>query len=102
MIVACSCPSKRKTGQTDPGRTVRRNHRGSLGVHGVREAARAKPKLKFASLLHHINDAMLNVAFFDLKKTAAVGIDELTWHDYKQDREDRMLDLHGREIETVP
>ncbi len=34
--------------------------------------------------------------FFDLKKDAAVGIDEVTWQDYKLDLEDRITDLHGR------
>ena len=88
--------AKRNTEQTDPGRAEKRNHRGSSGLHGVREAARAKPDLKFTSLLHHINEAMLYEAFFDLKKTAAVGIDEVTWHDYEQDLEDHIPDLHGR------
>ncbi len=39
---------------------------------------------------------MLHEAFDDLKKDAAVGIDEVTWHDYEQDREERIADLHGR------
>jgi len=88
--------AKRNTEQTDPGRAEKRDHRGSSGLHGVREAARAKPELKFTSLLHHINEALLYEAFFDLKKTAAVGIDEVTWHDYEQDLEDHIPDLHGR------
>ena len=35
-------------------------------------------------------------AFFDLKQTAAAGVDEVTWHDYEQDLEDHIKDLHGR------
>jgi group II intron reverse transcriptase/maturase len=62
----------------------------------VRETARAKPDLKFTSLLHHVNEELLHSAFFDLKKTAAVGVDEVTWHDYEQDLEERITDLHGR------
>lgn len=56
----------------------------SYGLAGVRETARAQPELKFTSLLHHVSESLLREAFFDLKKTAAVGIDEVTWHDYEQ------------------
>ena len=28
-----------------------------------------------------------NAAFFNLKKTAAVGVDEVTWHEYEQNVE---------------
>jgi RNA-directed DNA polymerase len=31
-----------------------------------------------------------------LKKTAAVGIDGITWHDYGQALEENLIDLHGR------
>ena len=58
--------------------------------------ARTQPELKFTSLLHHINEPLLYEAFFDLKKTAAVGIDEVTWHDYEQELETHIPDLHGR------
>ncbi|WP_246146216.1 reverse transcriptase domain-containing protein [Rubripirellula lacrimiformis] len=34
--------------------------------------------------------------FFDLNKTAAVGIDEVTWHDYELELEERIVDLQGR------
>ena len=47
-------------------------------------------------MLHHINEDYLTEAFFNLKKTAAVGVDEVTWHDYEQDLEPISLDLHGR------
>jgi RNA-directed DNA polymerase len=47
-------------------------------------------------LLHHVNEDLLTEAFFNLKKTAAVGIDEVTWHDYEEDLEERITDLHGR------
>jgi retron-type reverse transcriptase len=63
---------------------------------GVRMTAQAQPELKFTSLLHHVNEALLYEAFFDLKKTAAVGIDEVTWHDYVQDLDDHIPDLLGR------
>ncbi|QDU88415.1 Group II intron-encoded protein LtrA [Pirellulimonas nuda] len=81
---------------TDPGRAEKRNPRGLRGLSGVRGSAKAKPELKFTSLLHYVSEALLYEAFFALKKAAAVGIDEVTWHDYEQDLEDRIPDLHGR------
>ncbi len=43
-----------------------------------------------------MNEALLYEAFFDLKKTAAVGIDEVTWHDDERGLEEHIPDLHGR------
>jgi RNA-directed DNA polymerase len=88
--------AKRNVGRIDLDRTQKRNQRRSLGLAGVRMTAREKPELKFTSLLHHVNEPLLTEAFFDLKKTAAVGIDEVTWQDYEIDLEDRINDLHGR------
>ena len=88
--------AKKNVGESDLVRAPKRNKRRSFGLAGVRETARAKPELKFTSLLHHVNEKLLAEAFFDLKKTAAVGVDEVTWHDYEQDLEDHIKDLHGR------
>ncbi len=60
-----------------PGRTQCK----SRGLHGVREAARKDSKLKFTALLHHVDEDCLTEAFFNLNKMAAVGVDEVTWHD---------------------
>jgi retron-type reverse transcriptase len=65
-------------------------------LHGVREAARKDSTLKFTALLHHINEDCLTEAFFNLKKTAAVGVDGVTWHDYEQNLEDNITVLHDR------
>ena len=62
----------------------------------MRETARAQPALKFTSLLHHVTEDLLTRAFFDLKKDAAVGIDDVTWRDYEQGLAERIADLHGR------
>ncbi len=62
-------------------RTTSPIQRKSHGLHGVREAARMDIKLKFTALLHHVNEDCLTEAFLNLKKTAAVGVDEVTWHD---------------------
>jgi retron-type reverse transcriptase len=89
-------PAERNAEQTDSDRTPSRSKRESQGLHGVREAARKDRTLKFTALLHHIDEDCLREAFFNLKKTAAVGVDEVTWHEYEQNLEQRIADLHGR------
>ena len=88
--------AKRNDVQADLPRTQSRISRKSTGLHGVREAAREDSQLRFSDLLHHVNFDCLYAAFFDLKKTAAVGIDEVTWHEYEQDVEANIVDLHER------
>jgi len=82
--------------QTDLPRTPGRIKRKSLGLHGVREAARKDSQLKFTALLHHVNHDLLLEAFFNLKKTAAVGVDAVTWHEYERDVGENIADLHDR------
>ncbi len=89
-------PARRNIDQSNLDRTQSRNHRRSSGLHGVREAARNSRQFKFTALLHHISVELLTASFYQLKKTAAVGIDGVTWHEYEQGLEDRLVDLHGR------
>jgi hypothetical protein len=89
-------PARRNTAQSSLDRTPKPDHRRSQGLHGVREAARTSRTLKFTCLLHHINVELLTAGFYDLKKRAAVGVDGMTWHEYEQDLEERINDLHGR------
>jgi group II intron reverse transcriptase/maturase len=89
-------PAKRNVDQPNLHRTPSRVKRKSRGLRGVREAARKDSKLKFSALLHHVNVSRLTESFFDLKKTAAVGIDGVTWHEYEQNMEDNIESLHGR------
>ena len=88
--------AKRNAESSDLPRSPKRNRGRSLGLAGVRITAREQPELKFTSLLHHVNEQLLHDAFDDLKKDAAVGIDDMTWHEYEQDREERITDLHSR------
>ncbi|MDA1050034.1 MAG: hypothetical protein O3C40_06090 [Planctomycetota bacterium] len=55
----------------------------------MREAAQASREFKFTALLHHINVELLTSSFYEFKKTAAVGVDRVTWHEYEQGLEDR-------------
>jgi RNA-directed DNA polymerase len=38
----------------------------------------------------------LTEEFFQLKKSAAVGVDGVTWRDYEQNLGDNIADLQGR------
>lgn len=89
-------PAKRNTKPSNLARTPSRKKRRSRGLFGVREAARTSRDLKFTALLHHINEELLTSSFYELKKYVAVGVDQMTWHEYEGGLEDRIRDLHGR------
>ncbi len=88
--------AKRNAEQAALRRTPGRAKRKSRGLHGVREAARKDGTLKFTALLHHVNEDCLAEAFFNLKKTAAVGVDGVTWQEYERNLEANIVDLHDR------
>ncbi len=88
--------AKRNAEQSALHRTRGRTKCKSRGLHGVREAARKDGTLKFTALLHHVNEDCLTEAFFNLKKTAAVGVDGVTWQEYERDMEANIADLHDR------
>jgi len=88
--------AKRNAVQDALHRTLGRTQSKSCGLDGVRKAARKDSTLRFTALLHHVNEDCLHEAFFNLKKTAAVGVDQVTWHEYEQNLEANLLDLHDR------
>ncbi len=68
----------------------------STGLQRVRRTAKEKKQERFTSLLHHLTVDLLRSSFLHLKKTAAAGVDEMTWREYEKGVEDRLKDLHGR------
>ena len=66
------------------------------GLERVRERARQEKKERFTALLHHVNVDLLRTAFSWLKRDAAPGVDGLTWQEYEQNLEARIVDLHAR------
>lgn len=62
----------------------------------IREAVTRNPEGKLTTLLHHITVATLRSAFLDLKKKAAVGVDQVRWGDYAADLDLNLTDLHAR------
>jgi RNA-directed DNA polymerase len=89
-------PAKSNADQANPPRAQSRTKVGTNGLEGIREAARKDGKLKFVSLLHHADIAALRRSFYQLKKTAVVGIDGITWQEYEHHLEAKLIDLHGR------
>lgn len=68
----------------------------SQALERIRQAARQRKKERFTSLLHHIGLDLLRLAFFELRRNAAPGVDGLTWQDYEADLESNLGDLHAR------
>src|SRR5271169_6221093 len=68
----------------------------SQALGRIRQAAKARKKEKFTSLLHHISIELLDEAFSELKENAAPGIDGLTWREYELNLERNLEDLHAR------
>ncbi|MCL2451016.1 MAG: group II intron reverse transcriptase/maturase, partial [Polyangiaceae bacterium] len=55
-----------------------------------------KPEERFTNLLTHIQPALLEQAYRSLRKNAAVGVDEVTWHEYGEQLQARLVDLATR------
>lgn len=68
----------------------------SQGLDRVREAARRDKGGKFTALLHHVSIDLLRSSYLSLKKRAAAGVDGMTWEEYGDGLEARLIDLHGR------
>ncbi len=68
----------------------------SQGLEGVRQAAKERRQEKFTALLHHLTIDLLRESFYSTKRSAAAGVDRMTWKVYAQGLEDRLRDLHDR------
>lgn len=85
-------------GEPPAGRTQSRET-ASMGLEGIREAARRNSGLKFTSLLHHITPSLLVESFYELKRGAAAGADGVTWREYEDILYGRVSQLH-KELHT--
>jgi RNA-directed DNA polymerase len=81
-------------GETRPGRSAGPGV--SSELDRVRQVARRDKEARFTALLHHVTVHRLMLAFDDLKKDAAPGVDGVTWRDYEQDLFENLRDLHER------
>ena len=85
--------AKSNTEAPPASRTQRRN-RASMGLDGVREAARAAKaagkQVRFTALLHHVTPQLLRDSFMQLKRNAAAGVDGMRWREYEEGLDDRI------------
>ena len=91
--------AKGNTNESPASRTQSRNHGASMGLEGVRAAARRDKRLRFTTLLHHITPELLTTSFYALKRQASAGVDGVTWKEYESLLPARIPRLH-REIHT--
>ncbi len=69
----------------DPApRTQSRTSCASMGLEGVRQAARRNRRLQFTALMHHLTPQLLVDSFYSLQKDAAAGVDGVTWREYEK------------------
>jgi RNA-directed DNA polymerase len=68
----------------------------SPGLERVRQVARGLKKERFTALLHHVDVGLLRYAYLALKRDAAPGVDGVTWRDYGEDLERKLVDLRDR------
>jgi RNA-directed DNA polymerase len=87
-------PEGNAASETRPGPSVGQGVPSELGR--VRRVARKDKDVRFTALLHHVDVGRLRSAYFALRPKAAPGVDGVTWHEYGQDLEENLKDLHAR------
>jgi hypothetical protein len=68
----------------------------SIGLQGVREAVRRQERVRFNALLHDVTVDLLHESFYALKRQAVPGVDGVTWQEYEDGLDERLIDLHER------
>jgi len=68
----------------------------SQALARVRQAARARKQEQFTALLHHVSIDLLRLSFYALKRSAAPGVDGVTWQNYESALESNLRSLHDR------
>ena len=80
--------------EAPPAPRTQSRTRASMGLDGVREAARAAKaqgkEARFTALLHHITPQLLRDSFRHLKRDAAAGVDGVTWREYEEGLDERI------------
>lgn len=80
--------------EVSPAPRTQSRTRASMGLDGVREAARAAKapgkEVRFTALLHHITPTLLRDSFMQLKRDAAAGVDGVRWREYEEGLDERI------------
>ena len=67
-----------------------------IGLDRIRIAAKRDKALRFTNLMHHITVDLLRDGYYELKRDAASGVDDVTWQEYGERLEERLPGLHER------
>ncbi len=70
--------------------------KGSIGLSMIRKAAERDKSTRFTSLMHHLTEDLLMDAFFALKRNVSMGVDELSWTEYKEGVTNRISNLYSQ------
>ena len=68
----------------------------SFGLPRVRQRAKADRQARFNNLFSHLTPELLRDSFYELNRTAAPGIDRVTWEAYAPTLAQSIPDLHER------
>jgi len=68
----------------------------STSLRGIANRARKDKKARFQNLYRLLDEENLRVSFYELRKTAAAGIDKVTFQDYENNLEERLSNLVER------
>jgi RNA-directed DNA polymerase len=68
----------------------------SQGLGGVRRTAQASKQEQFTALLHHLTVDLLRESYYALKRSAAPGVDGVSWQEYEHKLEEQLASLHQR------
>jgi RNA-directed DNA polymerase len=88
--------AKGNTDQQNALRTQSRDGCAPSALGCVRRVAEKDGKARFTALLHHVTVDRLRAAFEALSRSAAPGVDGVSWQAFGQDLEANLRDLHER------
>jgi len=77
-------------------RSTQREESAPTFLQRIGQRAKEKPKEKWTNLLSHLRVPLLKEAYLSLRKDAASGVDAVSWHEYGERLDERLLDLEGR------
>jgi RNA-directed DNA polymerase len=87
---------KGKAAQQNTSWTQSRRNDVPNALGRIRQAAIRNKGEQFTALLHHITVERLRSAFLETKRSAAAGVDGVTWHWYEEDLQNNLQELHAR------
>lgn len=89
--------SHRETQSAQATRTVRTTERDwQTFLRNIAEKARTKRHHRFGDLYRWLNQDVLRLCFYRLRKDAASGVDKVTFQEYEKNLEANLADLAGR------